>query len=171
MAEKNSRPTTPKRLAMLPLQILVALFILIDELARPLYRPLARWFKALRIVEVGERFVAGLPRFVILALLVVPLAIAEPLKIYALVLVGSGKPVRGILLLALAYLASFLIIERIYEAGKPKLLTIGWLARLLGLVARIRAWMLDWVKRTPVWPLVTATRQWAAQLVESFRAR
>ncbi|MDQ0392218.1 hypothetical protein [Labrys monachus] len=160
-----------KRLAILPLQILVALLVVIDELARPLYRPLVGWFQSLRIVEIGERFVARLPRFVILALLAVPIAIAEPLKIYSLLLIGEGRPIRGILLLALAHLASFLLIERIYEAGKPKLMTIGWLALLLGFVARIRAWLLDWVKCTPAWRLVAATRQWVAGLIAALRAR
>jgi len=170
MAEEIPRPMTPKRLAMLALQIVVALFILIDELARPLYRPLIRRFKSLGVVEAGERAVAGLPRFVILVLLVVPIAIAEPLKIYALLLLGEGRLIRGALLLAFAYLASFLVIERIYEAGKPKLMTIGWLAWGIEFVARIRAWMLDWVRQTPIWPLVTAARAFAAGIAASFRA-
>jgi hypothetical protein len=171
MAEEDPRPMTPRRLAMLPLQILVALFVVLDELVRPLYRPLVRRFKALRIVEIGEALVARQPRFVILVLLVVPLGIAEPLKLLSLLLIGSGKPVRGIILLAFAHLLSFLLIERIYEAGKPKLMTIGWFARLIGFIDRIRTWMLDWVKRTPVWPLVTATRQWAGRFIASLRMR
>ena len=61
------------------------------------------------------------------------------------------------------------MIERIYEAGKPKLMTIGWFAQLMGLIAWIRSTILDWVKRTPVWALVTATREMVRRLVSAIR--
>lgn len=160
---------TLKRLLLLPLQILVGLFVVIDELARPIYGPLIRRFAALQVVELGERVVARLPRFVILVLLLVPIAVAEPLKIYALLMVGEGHVIRGLLLLALAYLASFLLIERIYEAGKPKLMTIGWFAWIIGLIAWIRAKLLDWLKNTPVWAVVTATRDAVSRMIAAFR--
>lgn len=171
MAEEKTRPVTLKRLLMLPLQILVALFVVIDEVSRPIFRPLIRWFRSLRIVEKSERFVAALPPYAILAVLAVPLAVAEPLKLLSLILIGSGRPVRGILLLVFAHLLSFLLIERIYEAGKPKLMTIGWLGRVIVFVDGIRGRLLAWVKATPVWALLVATRLRAARFIAALRAR
>jgi hypothetical protein len=161
---------TLKRLLLLPLQIIVGFIVIIDELARPLYGPLIRRFAELRVVETAEKLVARLPRFVILVLLAVPLAIAEPLKIYGLLLMGEGRLIRGLLILAFAYLASFLLIERIYEAGKPKLMTIGWFAWLINFIAWIRAAILDWLKSTPVWGVVTATKAAVARAVAALRA-
>jgi hypothetical protein len=160
---------TLKRLLLLPLQIVVGLIVVIDELARPLYRPLIRRFAELRVVEKMEAVVARLPRFVILVMLLVPLAIAEPLKIYALLEIGERHVIRGLILLAFAYLASFLLIERIYEAGKPKLMTIGWFAWLINLIAWVRAAMLDWVKGTPVWGVIKATKEFVARALASIR--
>jgi hypothetical protein len=37
-----------------------------------------------------------------------------------------GMVVSGVVLMALAYLVSFLIVERIYHAGRDKLLTYAW---------------------------------------------
>lgn len=159
-----------KRLLLLPLQVLLAILVIIDELARPIYGPLIRRFAALRLVEMGERAVARLPRFAILILLAVPIAIAEPLKIYGLLLLGEGRLIRGLLVLAIAYLASFLLIERIYAAGKPKLMTIGWFAWLMGRIDWIRQTLTDWLKRTPIWAMVTAARSFAARVVAAFRA-
>ncbi|MGN8115140.1 hypothetical protein [Labrys sp. 22185] len=161
---------TLKRLVLLPLQVLLGILVIIDELARPVYGPLIRRFAALRLVEIGERAVAALPRFVILVLLAVPLAVAEPLKIYGLLLLGQGRLVRGLLILAIAYLASFLLIERIYAAGKPKLMTIGWFAWFMGLIDWIRRMLLDWLKGTPIWAVVTAARSFAARVAAIFRA-
>jgi hypothetical protein len=164
-----NRLMTLKRLLLIPLQIVVGLIVVVDELARPLYRPLIRRFAELHMVEAAERTVAGLPRFLILVLLLVPLAIAEPLKIYGLFEIGDGHLIRGLVILALAYLASFLLIERIYDAGKPKLMTIGWFAWLIEMIAWIRAAMLDWLKRQPIWGVVTATKAFAARTVAAFR--
>jgi len=113
--------------------------------------------------------VARLPRFVILVLLLVPLAIAEPLKIYGLLQIGQGHLVRGVLILALAYLASFLLIERIYDAGKSKLMTIGWFAWVINFIAWIRAAILDWLKATPVWGAIAATKALVARAVAAVR--
>jgi hypothetical protein len=160
---------TLKRLLLLPLQIVVGFIVIIDELARPLYRPLIRRFAELHVVEAAEAQVARLPRFVILVLLLVPLAIAEPLKIYGLLQIGEEHVIRGLLILAAAYLASFLLIERIYEAGKPKLMTIGWFAWLINFIAWIRSSILNWLKGTPVWSVVTTTKDLVARAVASIR--
>jgi len=87
-----------------------------------------------------------------------------------LLLLGQGRLVHGLLILAVAYLASFLLIERIYAAGKPKLMTIRWFAWLMGLIDWVRRTLLDWLKRTPVWVAVTAARNFAARVVAVFRA-
>ncbi|WP_448951680.1 hypothetical protein [Labrys neptuniae] len=160
---------TLKRLLLLPLQIILAILVVIDEIARPIYRPLIRRFAALRIVEMAEHAVASLPRFVILVLLLVPLAIAEPLKIYGLLLLGEGRLVRGLIVLAAAHLASFLLIERIYSAGKAKLMTIGWFAWIMDRIDWVRRTLIDWLKRTPVWAVVIAARDFAARVVAVFR--
>ena len=65
-------------------------------------------------------------------------AVAEPLKIVGLVMIGRGQVALGGLVLALAYLASFLIVERIYHAGRDKLLSYGWLAWTMGHLVRLR---------------------------------
>ncbi|CAM5764571.1 hypothetical protein LMIY3S_01192 [Labrys miyagiensis] len=160
---------TLKRLLLIPLQIVVGFIVVIDELARPIYRPLIRRFAELHVVEAAEAAVARLPRFVILVLLLVPLAIAEPLKIYGLLQIGQGHLVRGVLILALAYLASFLLIERIYDAGKSKLMTISWFAWVINFIAWIRAAILDWLKATPVWGAIAATKALVARAVAAVR--
>jgi hypothetical protein len=132
------RPTAPRpspRQAPLPLralrvvvEVILAALILLDELVRPLYRPLERWIASLRLVARMEAAIARMPRLAVLVLLALPLAVAEPLKIVGLVLVGRGQFALGVVVLGLAYLASFLIVERIYHAGRAQLLSYGWLA-------------------------------------------
>ncbi|WP_246662609.1 hypothetical protein [Rhizobium sp. P44RR-XXIV] len=99
------------------------------------------WFASLSIVEHFSALVASLPRAVILVLFVVPLAVAEPLKIYALFVIAKGHIVSGIVIIALAYLMSFLLVERLFHAGREKLLTYGWLKWIMDRVETVRNWV------------------------------
>ena len=55
-------------------------------------------------------------------------------KVYAVFLIATGLERTGWTIFILAYLVSFIFVERTYSAGKAKLRTIGWFARLCGSV-------------------------------------
>jgi hypothetical protein len=65
-----------------------------------------------------------------LALLAVPLACAEPLKLLALYVAGGGRWLTGTGMMIAAYAASLLVVERLFRVVKPKLLMLGWFALL-----------------------------------------
>jgi hypothetical protein len=154
----------------------VALVLLLDEVARPLFRPLISWFARLRIVARVERAIAGLPPYAILAVLAVPFAVVEPLKIAGLVLIGVGQVKSGVAILVVAHAGSFLLVERIYSAGRVKLMTIGWFARLMAGLARIRdvvlartgAMRLFRAARRAVRRLRAQARRWQRRFVRLF---
>ncbi|SCB10646.1 hypothetical protein GA0061103_1544 [Rhizobium multihospitium] len=128
---------------LLPLRFIIAVLVIISEVARPVYRPLVNWFAALPIVKHFGEFVGSLPRGVILVLFVVPLAIAEPLKICALVVIARGHVISGLVIIALAYLMSFLLVERLFHAGREKLLTYRWLRWIMDRVETVRNWIAE----------------------------
>lgn len=114
------------RILMWLFEIFAAIILMVDAVARPLYRPLLNWFASLTVMHRFEAWIATLPRFLILVFFAVPFIVAEPLKVFAVYLIAIGMVVSGIVLMALAYLVSFLIVERIYHAGRDKLLTYAW---------------------------------------------
>jgi hypothetical protein len=65
-----------------------------------------------------------------LALLMVPVGLVEPLKIVALFVAGTGHWFSGTAMIIWAYAVSLLIIERLFRVVKPKLMMLGWFARL-----------------------------------------
>jgi hypothetical protein len=169
--DRPQRSLISKVLLAVARAVLTAL-VLLDEIARPLYRPLANWIAALAIVARMEAAIEKLPRLAILLLLAIPFAIAEPLKIVGVVLIGRGQVAAGIVLLAAAYLASFLIIERIYHAGRDKLLSYRWLAWLMSLVVMLRTRALGWIKASAAYQAAIALRDavrrwWRTQLHRS----
>ncbi|WP_188080172.1 hypothetical protein [Neorhizobium sp. P12A] len=127
-------------LALWPLRIAVVTLVLITEIARPLYRPLVQWFSGLALVKQLDPVIGSLPRLAVLILFAVPFAVAEPLKIYALVLIAKGRLVVGLTIIVFAYLMSFVLVERIFHAGREKLLTYNWFKWLMERVEVVRHW-------------------------------
>lgn len=134
------------RFITFPIRFLVGLVIVADALARPLYRPLLDWIASWRIMETFEAFVARLPRLAILVMFAIPFAVAEPLKVIALLLMAGGNLVVGLPLLIFSYLVTFLLVERIYQAGKGKLLTYPWFAWVMGYVGQIKERLVEYKK-------------------------
>jgi hypothetical protein len=117
---------------------LVAVILVADAIAKPIYKPVIAWAASLKITAALEVRIQRMPRLAVLLLFAVPFAVAEPLKLYALVLMASGYFVVGLVLLVLSYLITFILVERIYHAGKDKLLTYGWFSWCMGHIAYVR---------------------------------
>lgn len=160
------------RLLLVPVDLVVGLIIVLDELARPLYRPLLAWLGAFRVVARIEAAIGRLPPYGVLALLAVPFAVAEPLKLLSLLLLARGAWFGGIVLMAVGHLTSFLLVERVYHAGRAQLLTIGWFARCMEWLDRIREIVVERVKGSAAWlravvlgrTMRERARRWLARL-------
>lgn len=121
------KPLSPiSRMMLWLFHAVVALILVVDALAKPLYKPVIAWAANLTVMSALEAQIKTMPRFAVLLLFAVPFAVAEPLKLYALVLMAGGHFIFGLLLLILSYLITFILVERIYHAGKDKLLTYAW---------------------------------------------
>lgn len=119
-------------------RLVAALVIVLDELVRPIYRPLIARLAALGIMQAFERWIGRLPALAVLILLLVPYAVVEPLKFVGLVWAADGWPKRGTALFLLAHLVSFVLIERIFTAGRPQLMTIPWMAWVIDTANAVR---------------------------------
>lgn len=115
-----------------------ALVIILDELVRPFYRPLIRGLAALAPMRALERWIGARAPLVVLVLLIVPYAIVEPLKFVSLLWMADGHVRTGGTVFVLAHLVSFILIERIFTAGKPQLMTIGWMRWVIETAATVR---------------------------------
>ena len=142
-----------RTILVFPLRAIIVFAMVLDGIFRPLYRPVIRALSNLKIIQRLESRIAQLPRLAILLCLAVPFAIAEPMKIMGLVLFAHGAFKSGVVLTIIAHLSTFLIVERIYHAGREKLLTYGWLAWIMRYVRfarsfydRLKLAALSWIK-------------------------
>lgn len=149
-------PLTRGLLALL--RAVITVFVILDEFLRPLYRPLQRRLAGLRIMRRLEESVAALPRPLAMLALAIPFAIAEPLKLFGLLLFARGQFWAGLVVTAFAHLMSFVFVERIYHAGREKLLSYRWFAWIMGQIVRVRDSVLGWVRATAAYGLAMRTR-------------
>jgi hypothetical protein len=90
-----------------------------------------------------------LPPYPALLTLAVPLAIAEPLKLVTIFIVGEGHWIVGLIAMLFAYAVSLFATHWLFVVVKPKLLTLPWFAR---------AWTLFVAFRDKFWRWVTKIR-------------
>jgi hypothetical protein len=81
---------------------------------------------------LGQRTRHGIQRlgpYQSLLVLIVPVAVVEPLKLAAVAIAGSGHWYTGAAVIGAAYLASIVGIHRLFLIVKPKLLKFRWFAK------------------------------------------
>lgn len=141
-------PTTPRatsftatlfKVALWPLKAVIALVVFLDEILRPIYRPIVNRILTLPFFVFLDRQVSALPRWAILIVFAVPFLIAEPLKLVAVVLFAKGRVVLGVITFLFAQLMTFILVERIFHDGRAKLLTYWWFAWVINRIIDIRS--------------------------------
>jgi hypothetical protein len=152
-------------------RIVVGLYLVIDAILSPIFGPFMRWLSSLHVIKRVEAGIASLPPYAVLALLAVPFGVEELVKLYGIVLMGGGHFKSGLTLYIGAHVFAILVCERIFEAGKGKLLTIAWFARfhhwLMGYKDRIVAWF----KTTETYRMGQRVKAKARERVARLRGR
>lgn len=141
-------------------RLLCAVVILLDELVRPLYRPLLDRIATLKLMQAFEQWVGSLPAYAVLVLIVVPYGVVEPVKFLALLQMASGHVRTGSVLFLLAHLVSFVLIERIFTAGKAKLMTVRWMAYVIETAASVHRSVVEWLRLSELKRRVRALWRW-----------
>lgn len=105
----------------------------------------------------GMTFLAGTRRhlqkmspYLSLALLLVPLLLVEPLKLVAVFIAGKGHWLTGTGMLVGAYAVSLLFVERLFRVVKPKLMMLGWFARMWIWFVTFRNKVIPWPSKIPL---------------------
>lgn len=151
-----------KRALSVPLAVLVVAYDALDAIFGPVVRPIVAWLAGLRLFQRIGAAIAALPPYGVLALFAVPFAAIEPFKFVALFWLAQGRFGLGLTSLVCAHLASLLVCERIFHAGKARLLEIGWFASAYGFLTALRDRALAWIRSTAAW-------RWAADAAARIR--
>jgi hypothetical protein len=155
-----------------PFVVLVAaVYFVIDALVLSILKPLLRKIAKLKIFKFFAPWIASLGPYPTFALFVVPLVLLEPIKPFSAYLIASGHFIFGMLVLVLGEVLKITIVERIFNIGREKLMTIKAFAWIFNFVS---GW-LTWIKTFPPWQAVKQNVDdfihWAHKLNHDGRAR
>lgn len=147
-----------------PFVVIVAFaYFLLDILFEVSLRPVNRWLASLRIFEKVTRFIQGLGPYTTLVLFLVPLIVLEPAKPFGLFLIATGHHVMGIAFIVVGDLLKIIFVERLFQIGRPKLMTIPAFAKTFNYLA---GW-LHWLSLLPAWVFVRTQFRLMGQWVRS----
>jgi hypothetical protein len=119
-----------KKLLAAPFVFFAAIVVLFedwlwDDLAR-----MAGAISRLPIFRPVEALIINLPPYASLAVFAAPSLLLIPVKLTAFWLIGHGQAMLGLATVIAAKVVGTAMIARIYNLTEPKLLRIGWFARL-----------------------------------------
>ena len=116
---------TVRRIGRVVLYGFAAVYFIIDLAFLSFIRPLRR-----RLLGSGRllAWIEGLNRYVALALVLVPLAILEPVKPVGFYLTAKGHVLSGGAVLVLGEIIKVTLVEQVIEIAKPKLMSFRWFA-------------------------------------------
>jgi hypothetical protein len=78
--------------------------------------------------------------------MLVPIVLVEPVKIAAVFVAGHGHWLTGTEMLIAAYGVSLVVVERLFELVKFKLMTLPWFAKLWTWFTALRSRAWGWMR-------------------------
>ena len=121
--------------------VVAAVYIAVDELFWLLSRPIAAWLARQDFSRRLRRWITSLSPYPALALFIVPLAILEPVKPVAAWLAATGHFATGAMLFVGGELLKLILVERLFQLNKRKLMSIAAFAWAYQHVSALREWL------------------------------
>jgi hypothetical protein len=142
-----------RRALTLPLMFVVVALVLFDDLFRPWVKSAVARLARLPLWRWIESRIARLSPYAALTLFLIPVAIIEPLKIYALYLMGLGHVIAGVLTLVVAKIVGVGLAERLFAASRDNLLSIPWFAWCFSRAVALKDIVHGWITRSRAWTM------------------
>jgi len=145
-----------KRLLTPPLIVLAALLMWVEEWLWEHLKVLTAWVAKFPLIKWFERFIERLPPYPTMAVFLIPGAVLFPVKLAAVWLMTHGHVLIGLGVIVGAKVLGTAIVARSYVICKPKLMTIGWFARLHDWLIATRSRLYDAIKAMPLYQATRA---------------
>ena len=164
-----------KRLLTPPLIVLAALLMWIEELLWESLKVLTAWVAKFPLFKWAERLIQRLPPYPTMAVFLLPGAVLFPVKLGAVWLMTHGHVLPGIGVIVAAKVVGTAVVARLYVICQPKLMTIGWFARLHDWLTVTRDRLYSAIKAMPLYQAtrakLSAIKQTVKRMLHVMRGR
>ena len=118
-----------------------AIYFIADVLFVSIARPIARWLAANFPMPRVRTWIKSLPPYPCLALFSVPVILLEPVKMIAAYMAATGQFLLAAATFATGEILKLVLVERLFELTKTKLMKIPAFAWAYGHYAKAKAWV------------------------------
>ena len=139
--------------------ILATVYLCVDLVFAGIAASISRWLARHFEMQRLHALIKSLPPYACLALLSVPVIVLEPVKFLAAYLAATGHVTTAILALCVGELLKLVLIERLFDLTRDRLMRIPAFAWTYGQYRCAR----DWIARSEAWQ---AVRSISLSLVE-----
>ena len=152
------------RIARPFLIVLAAIYFLVDAIFAAIACPLSRWLSRRQILTRLRTWIRSLRPWPALALFLVPVILLEPVKPVAAWLAANRHLMMSIVVLAIGELLKLVLVERLFDLNRDKLLSIPAFAWGYGKYRMVR----ERLESTEAWQMV---RRWSRLIRLTIRSK
>ena len=147
--------------------IAAGLYLLVDAIFMAVAKPIAKWIDKHVPLRRLRDWIRSLPPYPSLALFSIPVIVLEPIKPIAAYLAATGQFLSAAVTFILGELLKLVLVERLFNLTREKLMRIPAFARLYQWYSQSIAWL----KATEAWRTLESVAGSARKYLRATRAR
>lgn len=155
-----------KRILKLLTYILAALYLCVDLIFAGIAKPISNWIARRFEMRALRSWIKSLPPYPCLALFSVPVILLEPIKFVAAYIAATGNFIAALFTFAFGELLKIVLIERLFDLTREKLMKISAFAWIYGHYVQAR----EWIEQSEAWRAIRALSRSALEHIRSWRA-
>jgi hypothetical protein len=145
--------------------VLAAIYLCVDLIFAGIARPISNWIARRFEMRRLRGWIRSLPPYPSLALFSVPVILLEPIKFVAAYIATTGSFIVAAITFAFGELLKLVLIERLFDLTREKLMKISAFAWIYGHYMQAR----EWVLQSEAWRAVRSLSRSALERIKSWR--
>lgn len=146
--------------------ILAAIYLCVDFIFAGMAKPLSNWIARRFEMRALRSWIRSLPPYPCLALFSVPVILLEPVKFVAAYIAATGNFIVALFTFAFGELLKIVLIERLFDLTREKLMKISAFAWIYGHYVQAR----EWIEQSEAWQAIRTLSRSARERIRSWRA-
>lgn len=145
---------------------LAAIYLCVDFIFAGLAKPISNWIARRFEMRWLRSWIKSLPPYPSLALFSVPVILLEPVKFVAAYIAATGNFIMALFTFAFGELLKIVLIERLFDLTREKLMRISAFAWLYRYYVQAR----EWIEQTEAWRAIRAMSRSALERIRNWRS-
>ena len=155
-----------KRLLKLIGYVLAAMYLCVDFIFAGVAKPISNWIARHFEMRRLRAWIRSLPPYPSLALFSVPVILLEPVKFVAAYAAATGNFIVALFTFAFGELLKLVLIERLFDLTREKLMKISAFAWIYGHYVQAR----EWILQSEAWQGIRSMSRSALERIRGWRA-